>query len=84
MSTTCAAVTGKSASRASVCGTYPVPERASAGALPSTRAVPPSTGTKPRIDLISVDLPAPFGPTSASFCPAASSMLTSVSTGLPW
>jgi hypothetical protein len=71
----------------SVCGTKPSPRRTrSCGeapviSAPSSRTVPPITGTSPITALISVDLPAPFGPRIASVSPAATPRLAPFTIG---
>jgi hypothetical protein len=60
-----------------VCGTYPTPRDTSSCAVrfvmgePFSRIAPERTGISPNIVLISVDLPAPFGPITATTSPSA-------------
>ena len=50
---------------------------------PSSRTRPENFGTSPAIALISVDLPAPFGPRIATISPRATSMLAPRTIGTP-
>ena len=60
------------------CGTQPMPARARwsgrSGVMsrPPTAMVPPNRRVTPTIELISVVLPVPLRPSSASTCPSAS------------
>src|SRR5690606_33827155 len=77
------AVTGKSQSTASVCGTYATRCRARAIGSPKMLTLPMSVRIKPRIALSSVLLPAPLGPMIPTDCPGATSSDTARNTDLP-
>src|SRR5207237_7104484 len=70
-------------------GTTPIPWRPTSGAgLPAVGApsssIAPDVGRKrPAMHLSSVDLPAPFAPTSATISPGATESVTPRSTGTP-
>jgi hypothetical protein len=55
---------------------------ASSAGWPKMRTVPKSGFRNPRIDLISVDLPEPFGPITPTNVPWAIDTLTSNSAGV--
>ena len=68
------------------CGTQPMPAcarwsgRSGVMSRPSSAIVPPMKRVTPTIELISVVLPMPLRPSSASDCPSASASETSLST----
>ena len=58
-------------------------DRGRRGGVPASSTVPAVGSTRPAIARRSVDLPAPFGPTSATRSPAPISRSTSLSAGRP-
>ena len=83
--TTSSTVAGRSGGRCGRCGTYPIRPRSRehAGVLAEQRAPRPHSGrSTPSSSRSSVDLPLPFGPTSAANSPACTRNETSSSTGV--
>ena len=72
---------GKSQSTLPRCGTYATRPRCSSYGRPNTATRPAAGRTSPRIARISVDLPAPFGPTMAASVPDGTVRSTSHSAG---
>lgn len=79
--TTSRTVVGKSQSTLVDCGMYPTARRTRAKGCPKNSEVPVSGFTSPSIALISVDLPAPFGPTIPITTPCGTRKSTPRSTG---
>ena len=75
---------GRSGAMRSRCGTYPTRQRSRrrrGRRAEQLRPCPASGASSPSSDRSSVDLPEPFGPTSATNSPARTARLTSSSTG---
>jgi hypothetical protein len=51
--------------------------------LPARLIVPDWIGTRPAIDLISVDFPAPFGPSTTTISPADTTIEAPLTIGTP-
>ena len=74
---------GKSLVTESCCGTYATLRRTRDNGCPSSRTRPWVDGTSPNAAFTSVDLPAPFGPTTAANAAEGMSTVTPESTFRP-